>query len=255
MIVVLNSSKTLDVESGPTPPIRTLPEYLDDAALLVGRLRKFSVAELGHLMGVSEKLARLNAARYKSWHTPFTPSNARPAILAYSGDVYAGMATDAYGNADFRFAQDHVRILAGLYGILKPLDLIQPYRLEMGTRFSTPRGDNLYDFWGERLTESLQRALRESKSGVLLNLASVEYLKAVDTDRLEADVITPLFKQERNGKLKTIAVYTKKARGMMCDYLIRNRITNPQKVKTFDRDGYRFDPQGSSKSEWLFRRS
>ena len=254
MIVLLNSSKTLDFETTSRPGRHSIPEFIADAELLAKQLRRLAPAELMKLMGVSEKLARLNAQRYREFQTPFTPDNAGQALAVFKGDVYSGLDVDRYSAKDFEFAQEHVRILAGLYGILRPLDLIQPYRLEMGYRLKTRRGSNLYEFWGERITAALNRCIVQEKSGLVINMASQEYFKGVNTKRLNARVITPAFKELKNGRLRTVALYTKKARGMLCDFIVQGRIGDIEALKSFDRGGYHYDSGRSTENKWAFVR-
>jgi cytoplasmic iron level regulating protein YaaA (DUF328/UPF0246 family) len=196
----------------------------------------------------------LNYDRFQHWHTPFTPANARQAVLAFNGDVYTGLAAPAFTAADFAFAQQHLRILSGLYGLLRPLDLIQPYRLEMGTRFANPRGKDLYSFWGDTITAALNQQLRELNTPVLVNLASGEYFKAVRPQALHARIVTPVFKDWKGDNYKIISFYAKKARGMMAAYIIRERITAVDALRDFSAGGYAFNPAMSAADEWVFTR-
>jgi len=254
MIALLNSSKTLDFD--PTVGIskHTIPEFLKESELLVEQLRKLSAPEFSKLMGVSEKLAELNVARYANWQTAATPANAKQALLAFKGDIYAGIGAENYKSSDFNFAQQHVRILSGLYGILRPLDLIQPYRLEMAAKLPTAEGKNLYSFWGNRITASLKALLKQEKSGVIVNLCSAEYFKAIHADELEATVITPSFKEFRDGIYRFVTIYAKKARGLMCNYIIQNKLERIEDLKSFDSEGYQYNQKISSDHEWLFTR-
>jgi cytoplasmic iron level regulating protein YaaA (DUF328/UPF0246 family) len=254
MIVLMNSSKTLDFDQSTQIAKYTQPEFLDDCEFLVNWLRKLSVSDFSKLMKVSEKLAVLNTDRYKNWRTPSTAGNAKPALAAFRGDIYSAMQIGRYGKKELDFAQNHLRILSGLYGILRPLDLIQPYRLEMGTKLTTDRGNDMYHFWGNRINASLNTLIKQEKSGILINLASAEYFKAVKPGLLKADVITPVFKEYKNSNYRVVAIYAKKARGMMCDYIIRNHITRIEDLLMFDRDGYRFASMLSSQKDWVFTR-
>ena len=255
MNVLMNSSKTLDME-GPAVTRRfTVPELIKDAEELADVLRNFDSVALADLMGVSPKLAKLNVERYKKWHTPFSLTSSKQALAAFKGDVFSGMAVDKYSDEDFRFAQSHIRIMSGLYGILRPLDLIQPYRLEMATRLVTNRGNNLYSFWGNRITQVLKQLMRKEKSSLLINLASQEYIKSIKLNELNAQVITPVFQEIREGKPRTIVIYTKKARGLMCDEIIRKRIKDKEGLKGFKRDGYRFNHTRSSDKRFVFERN
>ena len=254
MISVLNSSKTLDMQ----PPHRkikhSLPELAGESAALVKVLRKLSVSDLAALMKISEKLAVINVDRYRNWKVRPDSSQGKSSLMAFKGDVYEAMNVDTYTSEAWDFAQRRLRILSGLYGILRPLDLIQPYRLEMATQLPTPGGKNLYEFWGDKIHQSLQAALAKEKSGVLINLASLEYFKTVKADRLGAAVITPVFKEQRGSTYRVVAIYAKKARGRMCDYIIRNRLVQPEDLKSFNLDGYRFQPKLSAETEWVFVR-
>ena len=254
MIILMNSSKTLNFERPAPISKHTIPEFLEDCELLVSELRKLSVSGFAGLMGVSENLATLNVRRYKKWRTSPGGSDAKQALLAFKGDIYAAMDADRYKMKTFDFAQKHLRILSGLYGILRPLDLIQPYRLEMATKLSTDRGKDIYRFWGTRINASLNKMLKREKSGVVINLTSMEYFKSVKSKLLKADVITPVFKEYKDPSYRVVAIYAKKARGLMCDYIIQNRITRVEDLQSFNSDGYRFAPAHSSEREWVFTR-
>ncbi len=254
MLSVISPAKKLDFETPATTTLHTQPEHLDRSRELIEILRDYSPQRLSELMGISDKLAGLNAARFAEWHTPFTPENAKPAAQAFQGDVYVGLEAESFSDDDNAFAQEHLRILSGLYGLLRPLDLIQPYRLEMGTRLETPYGRDLYAFWKETLTAELDRAVVASGSPVLINLASNEYFKAIDTRALTSRVITPVFKDEKNGKLKTISFYAKKARGLMSAWMIRERLDDPEGLKDFDGAGYAYDDALSEGDTLVFTR-
>ena len=254
MIILLNSSKTLDFERPASIAKHSIPEFSEDSSLLVDALRKLSPADFATLMGVSQKLAILNVNRYKNWRLSASAPDAKQAILAFKGDIYAPIDVENYNLKEFNFAQKHLRILSGLYGILRPLDLIQPYRLEMATKLLTERGKGLYAFWGDRINQALNAALKQEKSGILINLASLEYFKAIKANQLDARIITPVFREYRNSSYRVVAIYAKKARGMMCDYIIRNHISRAREVKSFDLDGYRFNEKFSSENEWVFTR-
>lgn len=254
MLAVISPAKTLDFEFPCPPHTSTQPQFLNEASEIIEVLRKKSRPQLRDLMGISEKLADLNFTRYKEWHTPFTDDNARAALLAFKGDVYTGFELADYTRSDFQFAQKHLRILSGLYGSLRPLDLMQPYRLEMGTQLKTSRGKNLYEFWGDRITKELKNSLKKSGSETLINLASNEYFSAVDLSTLACQTITPQFKELKNGTYKFLSYYGKKARGMMCEFMIRNRITEPADLKKFKMEGYRYNAKLSSGDDWVFTR-
>ncbi len=254
MLLVISPAKTLDYETPPKTRQFTEPDYLEHSQQLINRMRNYSVLDIAETMAVSKKIAELNFERFANWQTPFTPANARQALLAFKGDVYTGLDAGSFNSADFRFAQKHLRILSGLYGLLRPLDLMQPYRLEMGRRIENDRGKNLYEFWGDIITDGLNRQLKKLRSGVLVNLASNEYFKAVRPKKLQAEIITPAFKDYKNGEYKMLGVYAKKARGMLSRFVIRNRITDPQDMKAFAEDGYRFNPKLSQGNTWTFTR-
>lgn len=255
MLMVISPAKTLDYES-PLPALTaTQPAHLDQSALLIERLRQLSVQDVASLMTLSDKLAALNVARYADWQPPFTEANARPALYAFKGDVYTGLAVERLSPADVAYAQRQLRMLSGLYGLLRPLDLMQPYRLEMGTDLANGRGRNLYEFWGDRITDALNEALAEQGDDILINLASNEYFRAVRPARLKARIFTPQFKDEKNGQYKIISFYAKKARGLMAAWIIQNRISTPADLHAFDVDGYRYNPEQSSEREWVFTRS
>lgn len=253
MLMVISPAKTLDYESPLATESYSQPDFLDDACELVDQLKSLEPHQISNLMHISDKLGQLNADRYQNWHTPFTPANARQAILAFKGDVYTGLAAENFSEADFEFAQKHLRMLSGLYGVLKPLDLMQPYRLEMGTKFENNRGKDLYGFWGDRITEELNRLLT-ADDDVLVNLASNEYFKSVRKRSLNGRLVTPQFKDWKNGQYKMISFYAKKARGLMCRFAIENRITQADDLKGFDLEGYRFCAEQSDRDNWLFLR-
>ena len=254
MLLVISPAKTLDYES-PLPTKRhTQPAFIEHSKELIAGLRELSPAQLSELMGISDKLAGLNAARFGSWSPTFTPENARPAMLAFKGDVYTGLQAEDFSEADFDYAQQHLRMLSGLYGLLRPLDLMQPYRLEMGTAFKNARGKDLYAFWGDRISEWLNLALKEQGDDVLVNLASKEYFSAVKRPALKARVIDCEFRDFKNGEYKIISFHAKKARGLMARYVIRNRLEHPEAMTGFDEAGYRYAPERSSANNLVFLR-
>lgn len=254
MIIVLSPAKTLDYETPATISKNTRPVFLRESTLLVEQLRAMSPGKLAGLMHISSKLAELNSRRYHDWHTPFTKTNAKQAVLAFKGDVYTGLNAAALDRDELDFAQKHLRILSGLYGVLRPLDLMQPYRLEMGTRLKNVRGADLYAFWGERITDALNRALKTAGHGILVNLASAEYFKSVRQERLQARVITAEFKEKSNGQYRFFSFYGKQARGLMGRYIISNRLTDPEDLKGFNLEGYRYNKGLSSTDTWVFTR-
>lgn len=254
MIILMNSSKTLDFQQKARISKDTIPEHIKDAAILVQKLRKFSAADISKLMKASEKLAKLNVDRYANWQTHLKGPNAKQALLAFKGDIYSGMDVENYKIKDFEFAQKHLRILSGLYGILRPLDLIQPYRLEMATKLATTRGKNLYHFWGTKINASARALLKREKSGILVNLCSAEYFKVIKSDLLDVKVITPVFKEFKDGSYRFVTIYAKKARGLMCNFIIRNHLNLIDEMKRFSVAGYKFNEHLSSDVEWVFTR-
>lgn len=255
MLALISPAKTLDFETPPATESTSQPQFLDESEQLIKTARKLGPHQLSSLMGISDKLGRLNFDRFANWQRPFKPTNAKQALLAFKGDVYTGLEAENFEEEDFQFAQQHLRILSGLYGLLRPLDLIQPYRLEMGTKLSNPRGDNLYQFWDARITEALNRDLAQLAHPVIVNLASNEYFRAVQIAKLEAPVITPVFKDWKNGRYKIISFYAKKARGMMSAFMIRERITRVDDLQRFSEGGYCYNAEFSNESEWIFTRT
>lgn len=243
-------AKTLDYDTPPVTERFTLPQYLDESQALIQQLRELSPAQISELMHLSDKLAGLNAARFGSWTPDFTPANAKQALLAFKGDVYTGLDAESLSDDDFSYAQDHLRMLSGLYGLLRPLDLMQPYRLEMGTKLANARGKDLYAFWGTRISEWLNQALADQGDDVLLNLASNEYFSAVKRSALKARVINVDFKDQKNGQYKIISFYAKKARGMMSRFVIQQRISTPEQLKQFDAQGTTTVPSSPSRTIW-----
>jgi cytoplasmic iron level regulating protein YaaA (DUF328/UPF0246 family) len=256
MIVVLSPAKSLDFATPPVVATHTLPCFLDQSQLLIDRLREFSPLELGQLMGISDQLAALNATRNREWRLPFSPVTAKQAVLAFNGDVYEGLDAATLAPADLAFAQDHLRILSGLYGLLRPLDLIAPYRLEMGTPLANPRGKDLYAFWGERLVDALNGALLEVKATALVNLASQEYFRSIKSSRLAQPVIEPVFEDWSavQGKYKVVSFYAKRARGLMARKVLTERLNSPEQLKDFSAEGYAFAAEASTAGRWVFRR-
>ena len=254
MLLVISPAKTLDYESPVKTPTYSMPDYLDHAQLLADRSRRYSLHDLREIMEVSEKIAALNVERFRDWSTPFTPDNARQALLAFKGEVYGGLEAETFSDGDFEFAQSHLRILSGLYGLLRPLDLMQPYRLEMGRRIDNVRGKNLYEFWNSIITDGLNKQLQTIGSRTLINLASAEYFKSVKPKLLQADIITPEFKDYKNGEYKMMGVYAKRARGLLSRYIIQNRITEPEAIKGFAVEGYRFNDELTVGNHWVFTR-
>ena len=254
MITVISPAKNLDYDTPPATDKFTQPELLEHSEELMKVCRELTPAQIGSLMKISDKLSGLNAARFSEWSQPFTINNAKQAALAFNGDVYGGLEASTLTASDLDYAQSHLRILSGLYGLLKPLDLMQAYRLEMGTKLENSRGKNLYEFWGSILADKLNEVTKAQDAQYLVNLASNEYFKAVDKKALNAQIITPHFKDCKNGQYKVISFYAKKARGLMTAYIIKNAINAPEAIKNFNINGYYFSPEFSNETEWVFLR-
>jgi len=255
MLVVLSPAKNLDLSPVSLSVDVSEPALMSDSKSLARQCKKLSPADLSSLMGISDKLAILNAERFASFSVPFTQDNAKPAVMAFNGDVYLGLDAASMSDDDLDFAQQHLRILSGLYGVLKPLDLMQAYRLEMGTKLANSRGDNLYQYWGSKIAKELNKSQIGGDDEILINLASNEYFKAVDKKALKARVITPVFKDEKNGKYKVISFFAKKARGLMARYIVDHQIITPEQLKAFDTAGYQYSKELSQSDEWVFIRS
>lgn len=254
MLLVLSPAKKLDFESENLSSSSMPPRFLAQAKKLAQNAKTLKSQDLQAMMGISEQLADLNVARFKAFKPPFTPANARPAIDAFQGDVYVGFDAKTLSEAEREFANEHIRILSGLYGLLNPLDLMQAYRLEMGTRFENERGKNLYEFWGDRIAKAIDKDLKDHEHLVLINLASNEYFKAVPTKFLKAPVITPVFQDVKDGRARVISFLAKKARGMMARYVVDNKLTVPADLKRFSGGGYTYDDASSTDNRWVFSR-
>ena len=254
MLIVLSPAKSLDYKTPVKVKTTTLPDFVSESAKLIADLKKLAPQEIANLMGLSDQLAALNVGRYRDWSKKFTDENSKPAIYAFDGDVYDGFDVKSLDAKSVDFAQDHIRILSGLYGALRPLDLMQAYRLEMGTSFKNVRGKDLYAFWGERVTDSLKKVLGKQKKPVLLNLASEEYFKVLQANNLDCPVISPVFQDAKDGKYKIISFYAKRARGLMARYVVENRIEDPADLKGFNLDGYKYVASESKPEKPLFRR-
>ena len=254
MLAILSPAKTLDYETPLKTKLKSQPIYGRESNQLIKTLRTFEPFEVASLMKISDKLADLNHKRYVEWRNKPAESKTRPAALAFKGDVYQGLEAESFNDNDLKFAQRHLRILSGLYGLLRPLDVIQPYRLEMGTKLKTSKGQNLYDYWGTKLTTGLNEALKESKEGTLVNLASNEYFGAVQPKLLEGSLLNIGFKEKRNGQLKFVSFSAKKARGLMAKFIIKERLKNPDDLKNFDLEDYKFNKKLSSELDWTFSR-
>ncbi|MDB6142579.1 MAG: hypothetical protein JWP80_1623 [Pseudomonas sp.] len=254
MLMVISPAKTLDFDTPPVTKRFTQPQFLDHSQELILQLRELSPQQIAELMDLSDKLSGLNAARFGSWTPAFTPENAKQALLAFKGDVYTGLQAENFTDADFSYAQDHLRMLSGLYGLLRPLDLMQPYRLEMGTKLANTRGKDLYAFWGTQISEWLNQALAEQGDDVLLNLASNEYFSAVKRNALKARIINTEFRDLKNDQYKIISFYAKKARGMMSRFVIKEQISKPEDLKQFNAQGYRYSTSHSTPDNLVFLR-
>lgn len=255
MLILVSPAKTLDFETPPLVEQSTQPQFLDDSQELIDQLKKMPAAKIGKLMSISDKLAKLNSDRYKSWQLPMEPGPAKQSLFAFQGDVYTGINADTMKKRDVQFAQKHLRILSGLYGVLRPLDLMLPYRLEMGTKLVNDRGQNLYHFWGDGVTDVLNGELKKQKSPLVFNLASNEYFKVVNKHKLDAELISPVFKDKKNGEYKLISFFAKKARGMMARFIIDNRIKDAEGIKDFTTAGYRYSKRLSTPTEPVFTRA
>ncbi len=256
MLILISPAKNLDFESPLATKKHSQPDFLKQSQTLIDDLRELKPDDISALMKISPKLGELNWQRYADFSTPFTTKNARPAVLAFNGDVYSGLEAETFSAADFDFAQDHLRILSGLYGLLRPLDLMQPYRLEMGTKFAPDASDakNLYGFWDNQITDAVNAQLKSVKSETVVNLASNEYYKSVKPKQLDAQVITPVFKDLKNGNYKIISFYAKKARGLMASHIIRNKLTDAGQLEGFNSAGYYYSAEHSTATELTFLR-
>lgn len=254
MLAIVSPAKKLDFSELMRSVPVTQPDFLEQSAELVEAARKLNRSALQRLMKLSDKLTELNFQRFKAYETPFTQANAKPAALAFSGDTYVGLDADSLDEADLTYAQDHLRILSGLYGMLRPLDLIQPYRLEMGSRLGTQNASNLYEFWGDDLGNAIDAALDGHSDPVVINLASQEYFKAVRPKNIKSRIITPVFKEVRDGEARVLGLFAKRARGMMARYMITNRIEDAEGLKAFTDGGYAFRDHLSDADNWVFTR-
>ena len=257
MLIVLSPAKSLDYETPPRVKTHTMPRFIDRSAELIERLRKLAPQDVASLMDISDKLAVLNVTRYGDWSPEFTAANSKQAVLAFNGDVYDGLDAKSLSSDDLAFAQKHIRILSGLYGVLRPMDWMQPYRLEMGTRLDNAAGRDLYAFWGDDVTKLLNKDMADLKhegAPTLVNLASEEYFKVVRPKVLDARVITPVFEDWKGGRYKIISFHAKRARCTMARFAVTHRVTDPAQLKRFKEDGYTFDKAASDDSRWVFRR-
>lgn len=254
MLTIISPAKTLDMETPVPHSLSSFPDHLAKSQKLASAVQKLSLGQLSKLMGISNNLAQLNKERYSRWHTPYTKEEAKQAVFAFRGEVYTGLDIDTFEEEDINYTQNHLRILSGLYGILRPMDLILAYRLEMGTKLKVDKLDNLYSFWGSLITDSIQEELKAQNASTLINLASNEYYKSIDKKRLKARIITPVFKDYHNGLYKIITFYAKKARGLMCRYIMKNRISEAEELKHFDLEGYYYSDPLSNDKQFVFTR-
>jgi cytoplasmic iron level regulating protein YaaA (DUF328/UPF0246 family) len=252
MLIVLSPAKSLDLDSPPTTKLSTIPDFIDRSRELIDVMQGYSPAQVGQLMDISDNLAMLNVARYATWTEDH--AGARQAVMSFNGDVYDGLDARKLTPKQLDYVQGHVRILSGLYGLLRPLDRMHPYRLEMGTRLPNARGKDLYAFWGEAITDKLNELAAANGDKALVNLASEEYFRSVKPKLLDVPVITPVFEDWKGGKYKIISFFAKRARGMMARYAAAKAIKDPEKLKKFDVDGYAFDKSASDERSWVFRR-
>lgn len=254
MLIAISPSKTLDFEKPVKNQFFSQPEFIKEASVLIKPLMKLKVGQLIELMGISPKLAQLNRERFNLWRPEFTPETARQAIYAFRGDVYTGLGADTLSPSELELAQLELRILSGLYGVIRPLDLIRPYRLEMGTPLRFGKYQNLYQFWQKKITARIREDLDKSESNLLINLASAEYFKSIDTKKLKAEIVTPEFREGKNGEYKMVSFFAKKARGLMTRFILRNSIQFEEQLRAFDSDGYLFNNQLSQKGRPVFTR-
>ena len=254
MLFLISPAKALDYDTPAQVKTFTKPQFADQAAELISVLREKSPPQVADLMGLSDALAGLNVARYQAWSPRFTAHNSKQAVLAFDGDVYGGLDAKSLGADDLDWLQQHLCILSGLYGVLRPLDRMQPYRLEMGTRLATSHGKNLYQFWGSQIADHLNRRALADKSPVVVNLASEEYFKSVDLKTLKPRVVTCVFEESQGGRHKVVSFFAKRARGLMVRFAVEQRVSTPAQLQAFDREGYRFTPQVSGPDRLVFRR-
>ena len=254
MHIIISPAKNLNIKFPETVKPVSFPSYLYDSKRLISSLKKYNTEGLMHLMNINFKLAELNKQRYKNWNKNHTTDNTGPAVFVFNGAVYQGLKAESLSNSDLKYAGEHLSILSGLYGILKPLDGIQAYRLEMGTKLSVGKFYNLYDFWGTKINKLLNARMEESKDDVLINLSSNEYFKSVIAKKLKCRIITPVFKDFKSGEYKLISVYFKKARGLMTRFILKNRLNDPEQIKAVDYEGYYYNDALSEGDKWVFTR-
>lgn len=255
MLIIISPSKTLDFNFAKKSNALTLPVYLEEASVIASELKRYNPKQLARFLNISPKLADLNATRYTAWNKDEHSAEGKSAVLVYKGDVYQGLQAENFSDSEFEFAQGHLRILSGLYGVLRPLDRILPYRIEMATPLRIGKSKDLYAFWTSKVTAHLRQAIQETNMQVLVNLASEEYYKVIDSTETGVQIITPVFKDFKNGQYKIISFFAKKARGMMSRFIIRNGITNPDEMKLFNDDGYYFNDGLTMGNTWVFTRN
>ncbi|MCF6170042.1 MAG: peroxide stress protein YaaA [Bacteroidales bacterium] len=254
MLTIISPAKTLDMKAETNSQVKSQPALLDKSRKLIALLKKKKAEELSQLMGISPKLAQLNFERFQEWVTPHVIEKSRPAVFAFRGEVFTGLNIDTFSEVDLTYTQNHLRILSGLYGLLRPMDSIMAYRLEMGTKLSVGQKKNLYEFWGDEITGQLNKALKADKSGIVVNLASNEYFKSIHAKKLNAWIITPVFKDNKNGQYKVISFFAKKARGHMLRFILKNKLSKPEDLKHFEEDGYYFNDSLSNQNTFTFTR-
>ena len=254
MLIIISPAKTLDFDTQATTKTYTQPSLLKHSEALIDLLSTKSPADIENLMGISPKLAELNVERYHNWSRPFKLSNAKQAVLAFKGDVYTGLQAETFTEKQLEYTQEHLRILSGLYGVLRPLDLMQPYRLEMGIKLANSNGENLYQFWDSKITKNINKQLKAIDSKYLLNLASNEYFKSVQANQISAEIVSPVFKDWKNGQYKLISFFAKKARGTMSAWVLKNKVKTLKKLTQFDVDGYQYSEELSEPLTPVFLR-
>jgi len=254
MLVVISPAKRMDFSGSPLLSEFSKPIFIDESILIMNRMKKMSIKQIGNLMNLSNELAEINYERFQNWEPEFSIDNSRQAIFSFTGDVYAGLDARSFSKEELKFAQNHLRILSGLHGVLRPLDLIRPYRLEMGSKIKIRNSKNLYDFWGMKITDQIKCDLENNDDSVLINLASNEYFKSIKIKSLDVRIVTPVFKDFKNGEYKIIQFWAKKARGLMSSFIIRNKLMEVEQIKLFDQEGYQYNDGLSSMDEWVFTR-
>ena len=254
MLIIISPAKTLDYKTSISIQGETEAPFLKESEKLIKVLKKLNPNDISELMKVSSKIAYLNHDRFAQWQLPFPTGTTRQALLAFKGEVFNGLDAYSFSQEEMDYAQEHLRMLSGLYGVLRPLDVMMPYRLEMGTKLAQGKNKNLYEFWGDKITKNIQESLNEQKQKVLVNLASNEYYKSVKASKIKARIITPIFKEAKGDQYKVIAIFAKKARGLMSRYIIKNRIEEPEEIKLFNKAGYFYNETLSTENEFIFTR-